>query len=95
METDPLIELLERIVEKSDKPVSLTAGELHKALKEQSNLTYLSGERIPYGVSNPIALGKKLSEIKKGLSHRFEFRIEIGSSNVKRYVFEAAMKNIQ
>ncbi len=88
METDPLIELLERIVEKSEKPISLTASELHKSLKEQSNLTYLGGERIPYGISNPIALGKKLSEIRKGLSHKFDFRIEPGSSNVKRYVFE-------
>lgn len=79
LETDPLIELLEKIIHKRtlfEKSLSFTAQELHQTLMLESSETYPHGERIPYSIKSAIGLGKKLSEIQKGLSHRFDFKIE-------------------
>lgn len=92
LETDPLIDLLEMIVndkQNHQKVLSFTSNELHRTLREFSTSTFSPWwERIPYSIKSPIALWKKLSEIQKWLSHKFKFRIEKGSSNIKNYIFE-------
>ena len=96
METDPLIHLLEMILsqkQNQEKILSFTSNELHNILREFSTSTFSPWwERIPYSIKSPIALWKKLSEIQKWLSHKFKFRIEKGSSNTKKYIFEPPLE---
>lgn len=98
METDPLIDLLEMIVhdkQNHQKVLRFTSSELHRKLREFSSATYwIAWERIPYSIKSPIALWKKLSEIQKWLSHKFKFRIEKGSSNIKNYIFEVPFEPV-
>lgn len=91
LENDPLIELLERMVNNPEniwKTLYFTAQKLHQKLLEESAYTFrMHWERVPYSVKSPITLWKKLSEVQKWLTHRFNFRIEKWSSNIKNYIF--------
>ncbi len=91
LEIDPLVELLERMINNSEnmwKTLYFTAQKLHQKLMEEAAYTFrVNWERVPYGIKSPITLWKKLSEIQKWLAHKFNFRIEKWSSNVKNYIF--------
>lgn len=98
LETDPLVDLIEKIIldkNNHQKVQKFTALELHNKLREISSATFSAWwERIPYSIKSPIALGKKLSEIQKWLSHRLKFKIEKWSSNTKLYVLEVPFEPI-
>lgn len=94
MENEPLVELFEIIINLNNNKIAVyTSKQLHNKLKEISNETYVLGTRIPYNIKTPIALGRKISEIKEWLQSRFDFEITKWHSNITNYVLKWMKEN--
>lgn len=94
METEPLVDLLEKVIQAKYKPDWIyTAKQLHLVLQQVSNDSFNDWTRIPYNLKTPISLWKKLSELKKWLKNKFIFEITKWNSNITNYVFKWIKNN--
>ena len=88
LESEPLIDLLEILIQDDNSRISsYTAKQLHNKLKEISSKTFTTWMRIPYNLTTPISLGKKLRELESWIKSKFNFEIKKWHSNITNYIF--------
>lgn len=86
LESEPIVDLLEILIQENNNNVSrYTAKQLHNRLKEISSKSFMNWTRIPYHVTTPISLWKKLRELESWLQTKFIFNIFKWHSNMTFY----------